>query len=107
MDRLDIMAAKGSRRAESALCTISGKTFGKESVLAPLVPTKLVALSVNLINVDQRVVESDLVKGKNKINILTCKMHNTNENVSFREKVEGNTLSPTIDVTDSKRSKKL
>ena len=58
MEYLDTTAANKSRKTESALCAISGKTFGKESVLTPLVPNKPVSLSVGSTNVDQRVVEN-------------------------------------------------
>ena len=61
VDRLDLINAKERRRTESAVCEISGKMFGKESVLTALVPNKPAALSVGIINVDQRVVENALV----------------------------------------------
>ena len=51
MNPLDLTIEKESK-AESALCVISVKTFGKESVLTSLLPKKLVALSVGSINVD-------------------------------------------------------
>ena len=47
IDYLDLTIAKENRRTESALSTISGKSFGKESVLTALVPKKPVALSVD------------------------------------------------------------
>ena len=67
MDNLDLMIAKEKRKTESALCAISGKTFGKEFILTALVPKKPVAMSVGIINVDQKVVERALVKDKTKI----------------------------------------
>ena len=73
MDHLDLIIAKQSRRIEYTLCTISGKTFCKESALTALVPKKPVALSGGIIDVDQRVVESSIVKNKNKNNISTYK----------------------------------
>ena len=73
IDHLDLIIAKQSRRIEYTLCTISGKTFGKGSALAALVPKKPVALSGGIIDVDQRVVESFIVKNKNKNNISTYK----------------------------------
>ena len=48
-----------------------------------LVPKKPIAPSVGSINVVQRVVENPLVEDKNEI--LTYKIHNTNEDVSFCE----------------------
>ena len=73
MHHLDPIIAKQSRRVEYTLCTISGKTFGKESALTALVPKKPVALSGGIIDVNQRVVESSIVKNKNKKNISTYK----------------------------------
>ena len=55
MEYFDLTIARGSRRAESALCAISGKTFGRESVLTALVPKTPVAQPVGSINVDQKV----------------------------------------------------
>ena len=52
MDHFNLTIAKESGRTESALCTVSGKTFGKESVLTALVPKKPVALSVGIIKID-------------------------------------------------------
>ena len=66
--------------------------FGKESVLTALVSKKPVALSVGIINVDQRVVVESafLVKDENENNGSTYKIHNTNnEDVSFCDQVEG------------------
>ena len=93
-DPLDLTIAKKRRRTKSALCVISGETFGRESVLTVLVPKKPVALSVGSINVDQSAVKNILVGDKN--GILTYKIHNTKEDVSFCEQIEGNTLSPTM-----------
>ena len=46
MEYLDLTIANESRRTESALCAISGKTFRKEAVLTALVPMKSVAQPV-------------------------------------------------------------
>ena len=97
IDHFDLTIAEESRRTDSSFCAISGNTFGRESVLTYLVPYKPVAPSVGSINVVQRVVENPLVEGKNKI--LTYEIHNTNEDVSFREQVKDNTLSPTMNFT--------
>ena len=66
VDHLDLMIAKESRRTESAFCAISGKTFGKKSALTALAPKKPVALSVDIINVAQRVVESECLGVRQK-----------------------------------------
>ena len=69
---------------------------GKRLVTA-LVPKKSVAPSVGSINIDS-------VEDKN--NNSTYKIHdNTNEEVSFCEQVESNTMSPTIGNTDKKGNK--
>ena len=104
MDHLDPTTAEEIRKSESFLCAISGTSFGKESVLMTLVSKKPVALSVGIINVDQRVVESALVKDKNKNNTSTS-IHNTNEDISFCVQVENNVMSPTTDNADKKGSK--
>ena len=104
MDHLNIMVVRECTRTESHLRAISGKPFGKKSVLTALVPTQPVALSVGIINVDQRVVQSAFVKDKAKNNISTYKIHNTNEDVSFCKQAVGNTLSLTTVDTDRKGS---
>ena len=96
MEYLDLTITKESRRTESALCAISGKNLGKESVVKTLVSKKPVAQSVRSINVDQRVVENLLVEDKDIFFTYCTKIHNTNEDVSFCEKIEGNTFSATI-----------
>ena len=58
MEYLDLSLVKESRRTESALCAISGKKLGRESVLTALVPEKPVAQAVGSINVDQKVGEN-------------------------------------------------
>ena len=75
MDHLDLTIANYSKRIESALCAISRKTFGKESILMGLVPKNPVALSVGNINIDSM---------EDKNNKSTYKIYNTNEDVSFR-----------------------
>ena len=45
LDHLDLAISKGSKRTESACCAISGKSFGKETVLTASVPQKYIALS--------------------------------------------------------------
>ncbi|CAN0279405.1 unnamed protein product, partial [Ascophyllum nodosum] len=55
LDHLDMAISKGSKRTESACCAISGKSFGKETVLTASVPQKPIALSSAVsINIDQR-----------------------------------------------------
>ena len=99
MDHLNLTIAKESRSA----CAISGKTFRKESVLTGLVSTKPVALSVDSINIDQRVVENASVQDKD--NNLTYTIHgNANEKVSFCEQIERSGMSSTIDGTTKKGS---
>ena len=79
MGHLDLTVVKKSRRTESSLCAISGKTFGKVCSNG-YSSKKSVALSVGSINVDS--VE-------NKNNSSTFKIQgNTNEEVSFFEQVE-------------------
>ena len=58
MEYLDLVLAKESRRIESNLCAISGKTFGRESVLTALVSDNPIAPPVGSINVVQRIVEN-------------------------------------------------
>ena len=59
MDHLNLTNAKENRKTKSALCAISGKTFGGESVLTALFSEhSVVVLSVGSINVEQRVVEN-------------------------------------------------
>ena len=89
---LDLTTAT-CRGTESAPCSISGETFGKESVLPALVPKKPVSLSVSRIIIDS-------VENKNSHS--TFNILNTNEDVSFCKQVEGNTPSPTIDGTGRK-----
>ena len=88
MDCLDLTIAKESRRSESALCSISGNTFGKESViLTALVPMRGVTQSVGSTNVDQIVGENPLVEYKTR-NEVSC------------EKIESNNLAPMISDAD-------
>ena len=55
LDHLDLAISKGSKRTESACGAISGKSFGKETVLTALVPQKYIALSSAVsMNIDQR-----------------------------------------------------
>ena len=55
LDHLDLAISKGSKRTESACCAISGKSFGKETVLTASVPQKYIALpSAVSMNIDQR-----------------------------------------------------
>ena len=58
MDYFGLTIAKQNKRTEFALCEISGKTFGKESILTALVPKKPVALSVGSMNINEKVVEN-------------------------------------------------
>ena len=44
LDHLDLAISKESKRKESACCAISGKSFGKETVLTASVPQKYVTL---------------------------------------------------------------
>ena len=62
MEYLDLTIAKESRRTESALCAISGKTFHKEAVLTALLPKKPAAQSEGSINVEQKVGEKPIVR---------------------------------------------
>ena len=66
---LDLTVAKESRRIKSSLYAISGKMFGKESVLTVLVSKKYVALPVGSINVDQRVVENSVVRDNQNFDV--------------------------------------
>ena len=51
---LDLVIAKESKRTESACCAISGKTFGKETVLMTSVPQNPITLSSAVcMNIDQ------------------------------------------------------
>ena len=99
---IDLATVKENRRTESALCVISGEKFVKESVPTALVSKTPVALFVGSTNGDRRVVESPLVKDENKIS--TYRIQSTNEDVSFYQQVESNTLSPKINGTGRKGS---
>ena len=84
MDHLDLTVAKECRRTGFAFCAISGKTFGKESILTALVLKKPVALSVDSIIIDSM---------KDKNDNLAYEIHdNADEKVSFCEHVERNTI---------------
>ena len=102
MEYHDLTITDESKRTESALCAVSGKKFGKESVLTALVPKTPVVLPVGSVNVDQRVVK--IHKWGARTKFQRPKIHNTNEDVSFCEQVEGNNMSPTTDDTDRKGS---
>ena len=82
MEYLDLTIAKESRRTESALCAISGKTFRK------VVSKKSVAQPIGTIKVDQKVGGESTVEDKNK-SLAEKIQENTNE-VSCREKIESN-----------------
>ena len=101
MEYLDLTIAKESRRTESALCAISGKSFRKEAVLTALVPMKSVAQPVGSIKVDQKVGKKTVVENKNK-SLAHKIQENTNE-VSCCEKTESNNQGPTVDNADKVR----
>ena len=95
MDHLDLTICKKSRRTEFVPCAFSGKTFGKESVLTTPGLKKHVALLLGRMNIDS-------VEDRNNNSAYNTQY--ASEDASFREQVEGNTLSPTIDDdTDRKR----
>ena len=98
---LDLKIAKESRRTESALCSISGKTFHKEAVLTTLVPTKSVAQPVGSIKLDQKVGGKPVLDNKNKS--LAHKIQEHTNEVSCREKIESNNQGPTVGDADKVR----
>ena len=64
LDHLDLATSKGSKRTESACCAISGKSFGKETVLTALVPQKYIALSSAIsTNIERSLQDSSSVVG--------------------------------------------
>ena len=82
IDHLDRTIVKESRKTEPAFCAVSGKTFGKESVLTCSAPKKSTTVSIGSTNIDQRILEN--VSMKDKTNNSTYKVHdNTTEEVSF------------------------
>ena len=86
MKYLDLAIAKKSRRTESSLCAISGKTFRKESALTALVAKKSVAQQIGNIKVHQKAGGKTVVENKNK-NLTYKIQENTNE-VSCSEKIK-------------------
>ena len=54
LDHLDLAIAKESKQTESACCAISGKTFGKETILTASVPQKPQALPAESIDLWHR-----------------------------------------------------
>ena len=64
LDPLDLAISKGSKRTESACCAISGKPFGKETVLTASVPQKYIALSSAVsMNIERSLQDGSSVVG--------------------------------------------
>ena len=98
MDHLYLTIEEESRRTQSALWVILGKTFGKESAQTIIVPKKPVALSVASINIDQEVVENASVEDTN--NNPTYKIRSNTNKVSSCEQVESDASSSMSDYAD-------
>ena len=104
MDHLDLTILKERKITESILYEISGKTFGKETVLTALLLKKLKALSAVSININQRALE-DLSVRQNK-DTSTCRVHDcTEKKDSSCEQTESNAPSSMIDDDADKRKK--
>ena len=81
---------KESKRTESKCCTISGKAFGKETVLTALVPQKTIELSASVsMNIDQRALQDGSSVVANNNDSSTYGIHNrtVGSSTSKRSKV--------------------
>ena len=68
LDHLDLAISKDGKRTESACCAISGKAFGKETVLTASVPQKPTSIALSsavCINIDRRDLENGTVEHNN------------------------------------------
>ena len=80
LDHLDLAISKESKRTESACCAISGKSFGKETVLTASVPQKYIALSSSTVrmNIDQRTLQDgSSVVGHDNDSLTYSILHNS------------------------------
>ena len=100
MEYLVLAIAKESRRTQSALCAMSGKTFRKEASLTALVPNKSVAQPVDSIKIDQKVGGKPIVEEKNKSLADNIQENTSSNGVSCRMKIESNNHGPTVDNAD-------
>ena len=98
MDFLYLTIEEESRRTQSALWVILGKTFVKESAQTAINPKKPVALSVASISIDQEPVENASVEDTD--NNSTYKIRSNTNKVSSCEQVESNASSSMSDYAD-------
>ena len=98
MEYLVLTISKESRRTQSALCAISGKTNRKEALLTALVPKKSVAQPVGSIKVDQKFGGKPIVEDKKKS--FEDNIQGNNNGKSCRVKIESNNPGPTVDDAD-------
>ena len=104
MEYLDLTIAEESRRTESSLCAILGKTFGEEAVLSALVPKKSVAQPVGSIKVGHK---AGVGEDKNK-SLVDKIQENTNEVIcSEKIKNDQNDLDERTTSVGSKGSDKV
>ena len=80
LDHLDLAISKESKQTESACCAISGKSFGKETVLTASVPQNYIALSSAVsMNIDQKAVQDgSSVAGHDNDSPTYRILHNSN-----------------------------
>ena len=79
LDHHDLAISKGSKRTESACCAISGKSFGKETVLTASVPQKYIALSSSAVsmNIERSLQEGSSVVGHDNDSPTYGILHNS------------------------------
>ena len=98
MDFLYLTIEEESRRTQSALWVVLGKTFVKESAQTAINPKKPVALSVASISIDQELVENASVEDTD--NNSTYKIRSNTNKVSSCEQVKSNASSSMSDYAD-------
>ena len=78
LDHLDLAISKGSKRTESACCAISGKSFGKETVLTASVPQTYIALSSAVsMNIERSLQDGSSVVGHDNDSPTYGILHNS------------------------------
>ena len=78
LDHLDLAISKGSKRTESACCAISGKSFGKETILTASVPPKYIALSSAVsMNIERSLQDGSSVVGHDNDSPTYGILHNS------------------------------
>ena len=93
------------KQTESACCVISGKAFGKETILTASVPQKLIALSAVSTKTDQRALQDSFSVVVNNNDSPTYGIHNRavdsstskRSEVSYCEKNNPPSLADDID----------